>query len=153
MDTKSFREQQFFLNVIIISRVIPNSESKKKNSLPYPVLVFLINFHQAHHIFGYFFIIIYLIWKSHIQIASDITCCDFSRFYALKGAKLNLKRFNSVILSTRKRILRNWTSEKQSISLINAEWAESKLMNNIYRIVLFMQVYYLIYIFIIFFFI
>ena len=122
MDTKSFREQQFFLSVIIISRALKSfliQNRRKRTVLSYPVLVFLISFHQAHHIFGCFVIIIYLIWKSHIQIESDITCCDFFRFYALKDAKLNLKRFNSVILPTRKRILRNWISENQKNNFFN----------------------------------
>ena len=52
MDTRSFREQQFFLNVIIKSRVLRSFiilNRTKKALLYNPVLVFLIYLHQTHH--------------------------------------------------------------------------------------------------------
>ena len=52
MDTRSFRGQQYFLSIIIISRVLRTLiilNRTKKTVLYNPVLVFLIYLHQTHH--------------------------------------------------------------------------------------------------------
>ena len=95
MITRSFREQQFFLSIIIISRVLRSFiilNRTKKTVLYNPVLVFLIYLHQTHHVFRCFIIIIYLIWKSHFQNSIRSTWCALSRFHAPKDAELNLKK-------------------------------------------------------------
>ena len=116
MDTRSFREQQFFLSIIIISRVLRSFiilNRTKKTVLYNPVLVFLIYLHQTHH--------------------------------APKDAELNLKKILFCDIANKNETLEKLKIRKAS-PLIIAEWAESKLINQIYIIVLFVYVYYLIYI-------
>ena len=72
--------------------------------------------------------------------------------HAPKDAELSLKKILFYDIANKNETIEKLQIRK-AITLIIAEWAESKLINQIYVIVLFVQIYFLIYIFIIFFFI
>ena len=65
--------------------------------------------------------------------------------HAPKDAELNLKKILFCDIGNKNETLEKLKILKQASPLIIAEWAESKLINQIYIIVLFVHVYYLIY--------